>query len=274
MGAVTSSEYRHELQVATTIAYEAGEVMRHYFHSDQQQVKKRDGTPLTIADTEINSLVIERIEVAFPDDGVIGEEESTTDYGGGRKWICDPIDGTKAFTWQVPTAMFSIALVVDGVPEVGVCYEPIEDRMYTAVRGSGAFCNGRQIFVNQLSLEEGTFATISGHHRIRYQADYLEELLDRHIDMAAFSGAVAKCVRVADGVFTGYIEELVNAHDVAASHVIVTEAGGRMTSLDGQPLDYTKPFRGAIVTNAVVHDDLIDVVARSQQKHNSKKSVL
>ena len=94
--------------------------MRQYFDIDQEGEWKDDGTPVTIADTAINRLVIERIVEAFPEDGVIGEEESNTEYGMGRKWFCDPIDGTKAYTWGVATAMFSLGLVVDGVPVAGV----------------------------------------------------------------------------------------------------------------------------------------------------------
>lgn len=252
--------YTAELKTAISIAREAGEVMREYFYGGQQRVIKTDGTPLTIADTTINSLVIKRLAEEFPDDGVIGEEESTAEYGGGRKWICDPIDGTKAFTWGVPTAMFSLALVVDGTPIVGVAYEPMLDQLYRAVRGEGSFCNDQPIHVNATSLDDGILGTISSQYRLRREASYLDSLLDRRIDMAAFSGAVAKCIRVADGHFVGYIEELVNPHDVAASHVIVTEAGGKITDLAGNDYDYTKPFRGTIVSNGVVHDELVAAV--------------
>lgn len=253
-----------ELEVAKAIAYESGEVMRQYFYGDQQLTIKEDGSPLTIADTTINSLVIERLASAFPDDGVIGEEESTTEYGMGRKWFCDPIDGTKAFTWGVPTAMFSLGLVVDGKPELGVCYEPVTDQLYWATRGTGAFCNGNQIYINDQSLEEGVMATISDHRRIRTEAPYLDELIERGVRMAAFSGAVAKAVRVAEGRFVGYLEEYLNAHDIAAVHVIVEEAGGQISTLDGQPIDYSRPMKGAVVGNQKVHQELLDIVARAR----------
>lgn len=256
------SLYTAELTTAKAIAREAGQIMRRYFDGDQQREIKADGTPLTIADTTVNRLVIERLAAAFPADGVIGEEESTTEYGLGRKWFCDPIDGTKAFTWGVPTAMFSLGLVVDGQPVLGVAYEPMLDKLYWAEVGHGAFCNGQPLRVNNQTLETGILATISSQYRLRREAPYMDELLDRQpgIDMAAFSGAVAKCVRVAEGRFVGYIEELVNAHDMAAVQVMVTEAGGVVCGLDGQPLDYARPFRGAITSNAVVHEALVSLV--------------
>ncbi len=250
-----------ELTLAKSIAHKAGDIMRQYFNGDQQRVIKSDGTPLTIADTTINTIAIKELANAFPDDIVIGEEESTGGYGMGRRWFCDPIDGTKAFTWGVPTAMFSLGLVVDGRPVMGVCYEPMLDQLYWAEAGHGAFRNGAQLQVNQLALEEGILATISSLYRIRREASYLDALLERRIDTAVFSGAVAKCVRVAEGRFTGYIEELVNAHDMAAAELIVSEAGGRVTDLAGKALDYTKPFKGAVVSNREVHEELLRLVA-------------
>ena len=252
--------YTDELEQAKELAREAGEIMRQYFDGNQEMTIKEDSSPLTIADTAINRLVIEQLSKAFPDDGVIGEEESTTEFGMGRIWFCDPIDGTSAFTWGVPTAMFSLALVVDGRPVVGVCYEPMLDKLYWAVIGEGAYCNGQRIRVNDQTLETGLLGIISDAYRLRHETPYIDELLDRKINLAPFYGAVAKCVRVAEGRLVGYLEEYVSAHDVAASNVIVAEAGGRMTGLDGKEIDYSRPFKGAIVSNSIVHDELAHIV--------------
>lgn len=248
------------MTVAKAIAYKAGEIMRHYFYGNQQREIKADGSPLTIADTTINTFVIEQLAKEFPKDIVIGEEESTGDYGIGRRWFCDPVDGTKAFTWGVPTAMFSLGLVIDGVPQLGVCYEPMLDKLYWAQKGGGAFCNEIPIKVNVETLENGILATISSPYRIRNQAPYFDSLLKDGVEMAVFSGAVAKSAGVADGRFVGYIEELAGAHDMAAIQVVVEEAGGIVTMLDGTPIDYTKPFNGVAVSNSTIHSQLIDVL--------------
>ncbi|HEY1085443.1 MAG TPA: inositol monophosphatase [Candidatus Saccharimonadales bacterium] len=249
--------YSKELKIAEGIAKKAGDIMRQYFDGGQQCVTKADGSPVTIADTEVNRMVIEELEKYFPDDGVIGEEESTSEYGMGRKWFCDPIDGTKAYTWGVPTAMFSLALVVDGVPVLGVAYEPMLDRIYTAVKGKGAFFGDQRLCVNDDALESGILAVISSPYRIRNQAAYFDKLLERKVNLAVFSGAVAKSVGVATGRYVGYIEELLNAHDIAAVQVIVEEAGGKVTDLHGKDLDYLKPIKGAIVTNSKIHNELV-----------------
>lgn len=256
--------YEIELATAKQIAAEAGEIMRRYFRADQQRVIKDDGTPLTIADTTINRMVIERLEAVFPEDGIIGEEESTADYGMGRKWFCDPIDGTKAFTWSVPTAMFSLGLVVDGRPVMGVCYEPMLDRLYWAVAGQGAYCNDQKLAVNQAELANGVLAISSSPSDYR-SGGVMARLIESGVTSAVFSGAVYKSSAVADGRFMGYVETKVNAHDMAAIQVVVEEAGGRVTDLRGNEYDYTQPFRGTLVSNGLVHDELLGIIEKGEK---------
>lgn len=252
---------QRELDVAIEVAKKAGGIMRKYFYANQQVYNKAYRSPVTIADTLINSMVIEHLSQEFPEDGVVGEEESTSEYGMGRKWICDPIDGTKAFILHIPTATFSLALVVDGVPTVGVVYEPMLDQMYTAMRGCGAYRNGEQIFVNSNTLNQGTLATTGSHFRIRNRAPFLDVLLDRFVPMSVPGGAALACVKVAEGGYAGFIEELMNLHDVAAGHVIVIESGGKVTDPYGVPLDYTAgPHKGALVSNGVMHDELVAII--------------
>jgi fructose-1,6-bisphosphatase/inositol monophosphatase family enzyme len=213
-----------------------------------------------VADTLINSMAIKELAKIFPNDIVIGEEESTGDYGMGRRWFCDPIDGTKAYTWGTPTAMFSIGLIVDGRPVMGVTYDPFLNRMYWATKGQGAFCNDVPLHVSNLSLKEGMLAISSSAKEIRYDMPYLDTVITQGIQTASFSGAVYKMTLVARGRMAGYVEGKVNAHDTAASHIIITEAGGKVTDLHGNEYDYSKPFRGTIVSNGITHDELVKIV--------------
>lgn len=258
-----STQWQKELEVATNIAYGAGVIMRQYFDGGQEQEWKADGTPVTIADTAINRLVIERLREVFPEDGVVGEEESTAEYGMGRRWLCDPIDGTKAYTWGVATAMFSLGLVIDGVPVVGVAYNPFIDTLYVASKDGGAYCNGQRVRVSSLNLREGTLAITATLSKLRAEKGFFDNLTLQNIRTASFSGAVCKSVLVASGRFVGYVEEMVGPYDMAAVHIIVEEAGGKVTNLQGEPLRYTTSFRGAIVSNGVVHDDLVRLVNSS-----------
>ena len=251
--------YEHELAAAKNIALAAGEIMLTYFDGDQHVERKSDNTPVTIADKLINDLVIETLARSFPQDGIIGEEKSTTQYGAGRMWFCDPIDGTKAYVWGVPTAMCSLGLVVDGKPVMGVVYDPFLKRMYEGVLGSGSFCNGNRLAVSKEALAGSTVAITSTAEKIR-TLSYIKKLEEAGARLASFSGGVYKSCLIARGKCSGYLESQVNAHDMAAIEVIITEAGGKVTSMTGDALDYTKPFKGAVVSNGVVHDELIKII--------------
>lgn len=251
-----STIYEKELLVAKAIAKQAGIVMRKYFDGDQQMERKEDGSPVTIADKEINRFVIEELAKHF-DDGVIGEEESTAEYGMGRRWFCDPIDGTKAFVWGTPTAMFSLGLVVDGTPVLGVTYDPFLDMLYEATAGEGSYCNGERLHVSKKELAGEYIAVSSSIEKILASPEHVKRLLDYGVLLATFSGAVYKSCLVARGRFVGYMESGVGTHDMAAVQVIIEEAGGRVTGFDGKKLDYTKPFKSAVVSNGIVHQRLV-----------------
>ncbi|MCB9811012.1 MAG: inositol monophosphatase [Candidatus Nomurabacteria bacterium] len=256
-----TEKWAKELEVAKGIAYEAGEIMRKYFDGDQQLEKKEDGSPVTIADKEINSMVIKSLSEKFPEDGVVGEEESTAEYGEGRRWICDPIDGTWAFITGVPTCMFSLALVEDGVPVVGVAYDPFLDRLYYATIHSGAYCNDTKIYVSDRKLEDGVIAIADSLSKIRKSKfSYLDNILSRNLKTVPLNGAVYKGCLVATGRLVGYLSEYINTHDVAAAHLITEEAGGKVTSFSGDKLDYKKSFKGAVFSNKVTHQDILDLL--------------
>lgn len=249
--------YKKELEVAKNIAKEAGVIMLKYFDAEQEVEIKEDDSQVTIADKLINTLVIERLANEFPDDGVIGEEESNTEYGLGRKWFCDPIDGTKAFIWGTPTSMFSLALVIDGIPVLGVAYDPFLDRLYEAVVGQGSFCNSNPLKVSKKGLENGLVAITSNISKIMERPNYLINLPEKGVRFLTFSGAVYKSCLVAKGKVEAYFEGGVNGHDMAAVQIIVEESGGIVTNPKGERLDYTKPFKGAIVSNKIVHDEMV-----------------
>lgn len=249
--------YEDELRIAKNIAKLAGDIMLEYFDGDQQLDHKADGSVVTIADTKINSLVIEELSKHF-NDGVIGEEESTTEYGLGRKWFCDPIDGTKAFVIGVPTAMFSLALVIDGKPTMGVAYDPFLDRLYWATREEGSYCNDKKLQVANKDIAGNYIMVTSNVEKTLEEASQVKKLAELKAKATSLPGAVFKSCLVALGRAVGYVEAEVNAHDMAAVEVIVEEAGGLVTGYDGKKLDYSKPFKGAVVSNSKIHTEFID----------------
>jgi fructose-1,6-bisphosphatase/inositol monophosphatase family enzyme len=138
MGQQSGSTMNDYLDFAKKLALQAGDIMLQYFDTDIAVETKEDASPLTIADTTINKMVIAAIHEKYPDHGIIGEEESDHTVGTKYVWVCDPIDGTIPFTMGVPTSQFSLALVKDGVSILGVLYDPYTKRMYEAVKGARA----------------------------------------------------------------------------------------------------------------------------------------
>ena len=255
------TDFSKELAAAKDIAKQAGVIMRKYF-DDAVVERKADDSPVTQADLEINRMVIEELTKQF-NDGIVGEEESTAEYGMGRRWICDPIDGTRAFTWGLPTAMFSLGLVIDGIPVLGVAYDPFLDRLYEAVTGDGSFCNSKPIRVSSLEISGGSVAISGSPERALEnpsQAALITHLLGKKARLVGFSGSVYRACLVARGKLVGYVEKDINTHDLAAVEVIIKEAGGMLTDFDGKPLNYSKAFKGAVISNTATHNDLLSCV--------------
>ena len=251
-----NQEFTIELAVAKDIARKAGIVMLRYFDNDKATEIKADNSPVTVADKEINRLVIDELSKHFHD-GVIGEEESTATYGAGRRWICDPIDGTKGYIVGLPTAMFSLGFIIDGVPILGVAYDPFLDRLYTALRGDGSYCNDMRLHVSSKGLSGQYVGLTSSPKRTPLYKDFIERLSKDGADFASFSGGVYKMCLVARGSLVGYLDAGLNPHDTAAGQLIVEEAGGTVTDFKGNALEYNHTFKGALFSNTLVHLELL-----------------
>lgn len=251
--------HQKELSTAKNIAEQAGQIMLQYFDSDMGTELKSDKTPITIADKLVNRLVIDELANVFPDDGVVGEEESTADYGMGRRWICDPIDGTAGFVWGVPTAMFSLALVIDGKPVVGVAYQPHLKKIYIAVKNQGAFLNkSTKLQVSNHTMEQGDIGLAPDFITKDHIDDkFLRKLLSATRQPAIFPGAVFRSCQVAEGRLAGFPHPSLKPYDIAAAHLIVEESGGKVTGINGDPLDYSQVFHGAVISNGVCHEELL-----------------
>lgn len=246
---------------AERLARDAGNVMREYFNASQKGIEtKHDKTPVTEADKKINDLVIARVNQDFPDHGVLGEEASA--HADRKKlWVCDPIDGTEGFILGLPIAMFSLAYVVDGEPTVAVMYEPLLDKLFSAVKGKGAFENGEPIRVSETASLDG--ANVAFSPRLKqffaqeafYRPVVEAGIRDVLITGEAFRGGLTASGRIDAHIFPGR-----SAHDTAALKLIVEEAGGKVTDLHGNEQRYDQKTYGAIVSNGHLHDQLVKLV--------------
>lgn len=259
---MNEDEKKQYLEFAKALAREAGQIMQRYFGQNPDSEIKADDTIVTIADKEINDLVIERIKATFPDHAVDGEEAS---YYKDTKsvWVCDPIDGTNPFAMTLAVSVFSLAYVYDGTPKVGVIYDPFTDRMFWAGEGMGAYINDEQTFVSQRSF--GPRARLSYDQWANAEYDVLSPLAKLASATGTYmlspGSTTHMSALVAQGDFVASVFPGTKGKnvDIAAAKVIVEEAGGKVTDLFGNDQRYDGDINGAITSNGVVHDQLVDL---------------
>lgn len=249
------------LKFAKQQAFAAGNVMRKYFNAADMQVSfKSDKSIVTCADTKINQCLIEAVKRAYPLHGIVGEEQSYQE-DSEELWVCDPIDGTDAFVNGVPTAMFSLAYVVSGVPMVAVAYEPVQRLLFYAIKGQGAYMNGEHIAVsNHGSLDGASVMLVSSLKEFLVCQDMYKKLIDNGVQLRITPGNVFKACLLARGKIDGYYFPGLTPHDIAATKLIVEEAGGTVTDLNGHEQRYDREICGAILSNGNIHADLVAAV--------------
>lgn len=252
------------LKFACEIAKYAGKEMLNHFDVNEEYDFKEDKTVVTKSDKDINHYLIEKVKKHYPSHSVIGEEESYI-QDSNYAWVCDPIDGTGMFIERIPVAVFSLALVIDGVPKVGVVYDPFFDKMYTAIQGQGAYCNNERIHVNNKKLyDEGYRMNLEMWNKAEYDTLLLAK---EFIDKAALSqiGSVARsCMAIASGDFSCDIfpgTKHANC-DIAASCLIVKEAGGMVTNIFGEDQRYDQDIKGAIISNGISHEEVLSIIKK------------
>lgn len=247
------------LEFAESVAREAGEIILKYYVVDQNVEIKPDNSPVTIADKLVNTLVIEKVKAKLPEHGVLGEEE-VWQPEKEKLWVCDPIDGTKAYTLHIPVAMFSLAYVEKGTPLVAVAFNPFTNELFSAVRGQGALLNGEPVHVSTREWGEKTRLVRSdseqaGKHLLG-DPMVVNSLAKQKVLTHTCPGAVFRACTIARGSFDGNIFYGDGAHDIAAAKLIVEEAGGIVTSLTGNEQQYNQPINGAIISNGYIHGEL------------------
>jgi myo-inositol-1(or 4)-monophosphatase len=260
--------YNSELAFAKALALDAGKIMQRYFRAEDIATEfKKDNTPLTVADTTINSLVLKKVAESFPDYGVIGEEESfepTRDF----VWVVDPIDGTMPFSLGVPISTFSLALVdrLDGQPIVAVTYDPFLDNMYTAVKGEGAFLNGKAIKTsektdfarNVVAIVGGLRSDEEGYYKPGVASDFIRDHDGRYF---SFVSHVYASNLVASGELLAAVLGYGSPWDSAAVCLLVQEAGGIVTDVLGKTRRYDEFAAGCLLSaNLVVHEKMLQAL--------------
>jgi histidinol-phosphatase len=242
-----------ELDFANDLADRAATIAMDVFSGDVRVRIKDDDTPVTQADTAIEAMVRERVAEVFPADRVLGEEQGGDADAPGRVWIVDPIDATKNFARAIPVFATLIALQVDGSLDLGVVSAPALGERYEAVRGAGARMNGLPIRVSETTSVAEAQVTFSSLPALLAERPGMRGILDEAARTRGF-GDFWIHVLVARGASEVAVEPELRLWDYAALKVVVEEAGGRMTTIDGGPVT---DGGSVLTTNGPLHDEVV-----------------
>jgi 3'(2'), 5'-bisphosphate nucleotidase len=273
---VDRSNYKQEIEVATELARAAGAVLLKHYHSpflvEQKVNALEELEEVTAADREANELIVTRLKKEFPHDGILAEESTDTEdrLGKDRVWLIDPMDGTKNFIQRDGDFAVQIGLTVAGDTVAGVVYQPTRELLYRAVRGNGAWMEDGNKTVTRLGVSDRTqpnemvLASSRSHRSPR---------MERVVNAIGFKEETR---RGSVGVKIGLIAEQkadlylhlspsTKQWDTCAPEIILTEAGGRLTDLFGQPLRYNAARidnqNGVVATNGAAHQIVIENLA-------------
>ncbi len=246
--------FEEELAFALDLADEAAGIAMGLFGGSFEVRLKPDESPVTEADLRIEETIRRRVRERFPDDGLLGEEGGQ-EGGGSRRWIVDPIDGTKNFADGVQIWATLIALAVQDRPVLGVVSAPALRERYAAVSGGGATLNGAPIRVSSADRVGRAFVVFGG------LADWTEgpsaepvQRLAREARRTRGFGEFWGHMLVARGSADVMLEASLATWDFAATRVVLEEAGGRMTRFDGGPVEHG----GSVLsTNGILHDEIV-----------------
>ncbi len=233
------------LEQIISIVREAGEIVLSAHDVWSQTHEKSSAADLvTEYDLAVERFLKEKLPPLVPGSLFFGEEEKENASPlTGWVFIVDPIDGTTNFVRGLKHSAISVALAHDGVVEYGVVYDPYKDEIFSARRGGGAFLNGRPIHVSERPLDQGVFGMGTAIYDRQFIAPTMrvtEQLFRRSCDFRRLGAAALDLCNVACGRLDLFFEYSLSPWDHAAGGLILIEAGGVLSTLEGRPMDYTR----------------------------------
>jgi histidinol-phosphatase len=252
--------WQAELDVAMEAAWIGGRTTLRWFQATVAVEAKADGSPVTLADREAEAAIRGALRDRFPHDGLLGEEAGEEPGRSGRRWIIDPIDGTRSFVRGVPLYGVMVGLEADGLPVVGVLHFPALNETVAAAAGLGCHWNGRRCRVSSVDRLDAALVVTSGdarpgpttarHPDLDQRVHSLQQLGSRVGTFRTWGDCYGYAL-VATGRAEAMLDPMLSVWDAAAVRPVIEEAGGRFTDWGGAP---SHESGHAVGTNALLAD--------------------
>jgi myo-inositol-1(or 4)-monophosphatase len=258
------------LATAVEAVVRAGAIQMAHFGAGVRVEKKGAIDLVTEVDLEVERTVRALIAERFPAHDVMAEELGTADTGARWRWVFDPLDGTTNYAHGIPIFCSTIALEIDRVPTVAAVYDPVRRELFTAERGIGAWLNGAPLRVSATdTLLDAVLVTgfpydIRDPARMRDVVGLFAAFLAEARAVRRLGSAAIDLCWVAAGRMDGFWEQALQPWDVMGGALIVQEAGGRVTSLDGAPWDAQEG--SVLASNGRLHDRMLAIVAAHREQ--------
>lgn len=249
-------------EIARNAARRAGKIQTERLNSGFKVERKGEIDLVTEVDLACEEAIISAIREAYPTHAFLAEEKGEQDGGSPYLWVIDPLDGTTNYSHGFPFYCASVALSHGGDVLVGAVYDPTRDEMFHAVRGRGAFLNGKRISVSRTGdmisalLATGfpySIKTTTRNNLKEFAAFAMRAQAVRRPGAAAMDLCYVACGRL-----DGFWEFHLKPWDMAGGALIVTEAGGKVTQSDGTPLDLYKP--DIVASNGSLHEQMLETL--------------
>ncbi len=246
-------------ELAIVAAKEAGKILMQNFGEIERIDTKGVRDLVSNVDIASERKIIEVIKEQYPDHGILCEESEGETTDSDYKWIIDPLDGTHNYIYGIRTYGISIALEHRGELVLGVIYIPYSDEIYWAEKGKGAYFNGEPVHVSGRTMEDAMVIYDSTLHIDNAdRTGFLSTLVDKTFGLRISGSAVWNLTRVAMGLADLIVEYGDRPWDFAAGGLMVEEAGGRLTTLDGAR--WSPYIQGYLASNNKFHDEILELL--------------
>ena len=252
------------LAFAEEVARGAGEILRKNYGRKQAVHFKGEINLVTDVDHQSEAYIFEKIRSVFPDHGILSEESSEVMSSSPYRWVVDPLDGTTNYAHNYPCFCVSIAVEREGELLAGAVFNPLLQELFAATPGGGAFLNGERISVSLTSILRRSLLATGFAYDVKTSndnnLDYFREFVLTGQAIRRDGSAALDMCYLACGRFDGFWELKLKPWDTAAGLLILREAGGVATRLDGSPYDIHQP--DILASNGRIHEQMLAVVKR------------